>query len=82
MDGWMGTWGLVLHTLNTFGVDRNEAGEICWWGDPPAFFMGVSEENAEVVVSARAEVAIGGRRVPVIGLLGQTSYGMKSVVIY
>lgn len=81
-NGWIGTSGQLKYALGTFGADRDDAGKIKWFGTPPAAFMGIDEGDAtEVVVSADAEVEIGGRRNNVASLLRATSYGLKIQVI-
>jgi len=79
--GWIGIQSQLMHTLDTFGVDRDENGKIKWYGTPPSCFLGIGGDNAEVVVGDDAEVEINGQRRPVSGLLAQTSYGTNVTVI-
>jgi len=80
-SGWVGSYGQLLHTLATFGADRDEGGRFLIYGTPPSLFMGVEEESNTVVVAADCECEIKGQRANVAGLLGATSYGVKVWVV-
>lgn len=80
-DGWLGTLGQLRYALDTFGADRDEDGKTKWWGEPPVSFMGMDDDQTDVVVHPSAEVEIMGQRNPVVGLLGATSYGRRVTVI-
>jgi hypothetical protein len=72
----------MMYALDIHGAERGADGRINWWGPPPVSFMGIDEgDNTELVVSGESEVAVNGKRVPVAGLMGETSYGSNVNVI-
>lgn len=79
-NGWMGTKGQLLHVLGTMGCDRDAKG---FHVDGPIFsFMGIDMGDAtEMVVGAEAVYYVGGKAVPLVGVLYSTSYGLKAIVI-
>jgi len=78
MSGWIGMKGELLHTLDTFGAQKDESGRVLIDGKPIVSFMGAGEE---MVVPAEATCLIDGRLVGVAHLMSQTSYGLGVVVI-
>jgi hypothetical protein len=79
--GWIGLNHQLVYTLRIMGADQDETGRVKIFGDAPISFMGMTGENAEVVVSAACECTIDGRRQSVAYLMAQTSYGSAVTVI-
>ena len=75
--GWIGLVRELVYALGTFGAERDADGNIRLVGEPPCVGLG----GDEVVVPAGCCCLIGGKPVPVHGLMGQTSYGTKVAVI-
>jgi hypothetical protein len=66
-----------MHTLRTFGVDRDEEGKFCVDGQIVSF-MGAGEE---MVVGDDAVAYIDGKPRNICNMLEQTSYGLKVKVV-
>ena len=73
--GWIGDPELVLYVLRIFRADQDEAGKFLVYGDAP-----ITGLTGEMVVSPNVEVSFSGKRVPLVSLLAETSYGTHVTV--
>ena len=75
-QGWIGDREQLIHVLDCYGADRDGDGK---------FFVGgsitVGLGGQEVVVGADAFYLRDGKRLPLVGALYSTSYGVKITVI-
>ena len=74
--GWIGDPEQLLYVLGLAGADRDEKGNFLIYGEPV-----IKGLTADVVVSAGAEYAVGGKRANLAALLASTSYGTRVTVI-
>lgn len=79
--GWAGVMRHVLHYLRTVGADQDEEGNFLIGGPGVMSFMGMSGENAEVVVPAETVYFVNGRQAPLAAGLNATSYGLRGVTV-
>lgn len=79
--GWMGVYSNVKHTLRMYGA-KFENGEPVFTQAPPFFFLGIKDDNNDVVISddCRCEMQ-GGGDASVAALLNSTSYGIRGVKV-
>lgn len=76
--GWIGSKQELMSVLAVHGADKDEDGNYLVYVDPPVSFLGMGEE---FVVSDKTEISYKGKRINLAWLLGQTSCGLKVVVI-
>jgi hypothetical protein len=79
--GWIGINRQMLHFLRVVGADRDkETGRFLVAGSIVSF-LGLTGEDAEIVVGADAKYFIDGQPCGLAAGLHSTSYGMKVQVI-
>lgn len=81
--GWMGLMSQVLYYLSVVGADQDSEGKYLLVGeggdsDAPSSFMGA---DVEVVIPSGCCYLKGGKPVNLAMGLGETSYGLRVVVI-
>jgi hypothetical protein len=79
-QGWIGLTREVLQYLSVVGADRDEGGNFLVRGSICSF-LGMTGEDAEVVVAGDAEYFVGGAAKNLAAGLRSTSYGMGVCVI-
>ena len=77
--GWMGRWGQVKHAIRTVGGDVNESGEVIV--DGVAFFLGIKDEAADVVIGDNAVYYKDGEPQGLASLMNMTSYGIRNIQV-
>lgn len=80
-NGWIGRLSQVLHYLDVVGAEKNAEGQFMIYGSPVTSFMGLTGNDAEVLVPCDAEYAVGGHRANLAAGLSSTSYGLAVTVI-
>lgn len=92
--GWLGTYGLVKHTLHVYGCDFIGEDPATAMEDehgvyPPGpahgiiFFMGIKGDDADVVVPDVTRAFVNGKPAgTVASYLNSTSYGVRDIKVY
>ena len=79
--GWAGRMGQVLYYLRVVGADTDADGRPIIGGAPVVSFMGMSGDDADVIVPADTVYFVGGKPSGLASGLGATSYGTRVTVI-
>ena len=70
----------MKHAIRTVGGDFD-------WNDKPrvdgvAFFLGIQDDNADVVVNGSAQYYVAGEPQSLAYLMNSTSYGIRNVMVF
>jgi len=79
-QGWIGIVREVKHALTTVGADKDENGLFLVTGTL-ATFLGLSGDDAEIVIGADAKYYVNGEPCSLVALMRSTSYGLGITVI-
>ena len=79
-NGWLGIMRNVLYALSTVNSDKDKEGKYLVSGSI-ASFLGISGEDAEVLIDDSAQYYIEGKPYSLVGLMRSTSYGISCKVI-
>jgi len=91
--GWMGQYSYVRHTLRTYGCDFDGKDPLTAVSDERgvhapgpahgiAFFMGIRDGNADVVVGDNVVAFIGGKPAGTVSAyMNSTSYGVRNIKV-
>jgi hypothetical protein len=74
-EGWIGIYRQLLYFLNVVGADKDAKGRPIVRGGI-SLFLGIENENNDVVVSGDAEYFVDGRACNLAAGLRSTSYGV------
>jgi len=80
MAGWMGTLHLMKYALSVVGADQDKDGKYIVSGGIVTF-LGMTDDQAEVVIDETATYYRNGQPCSIAGLLNSTSYGVRNITV-
>lgn len=81
MTGWIGPKRQLLHYLSTVRAERDSDGNFLIGGAPVSSYMGMDDDDNDVVVPGETWCILNGHQVPIAPGLNSTSYRMPVTVI-
>ena len=79
--GWIGTQRQLKYYLQVVGADRDEQGRFIIVDGGAFAFLGIEDDNNDIVVDGNACYLMGGQKCNLAAGLATTSYGTRVNVI-